>query len=90
VTDCGGASSHRGGKKNGEKTLRGLTFLQFFCPPCFNKIAIFEVNTCSMVLQATDRFLPHPNCLLLEFITTEWGGNNNGEKQLSVFNFSYL
>jgi hypothetical protein len=54
------------------------------------KIAIFGVNTCSMVLQTTDRFLPHPNCLLLEFITTEWGGKNNGEKQLSVFNFSYL
>jgi hypothetical protein len=57
-----------------------LTILQFYCPPFFNKIAIFGMNAWSMVLHHTDRFLPHCNCRSLEFIKTEWGGKKNGEK----------
>ena len=82
--------TEQGGKKNGKKTLHRLTILLFYCPPCFNKIAIFGVNTCSMVLQATDQFLPHRNCRLLEFIKTEWGGKKNGEKTLCLENFTVL
>jgi hypothetical protein len=80
--------TERGGKKNGEKTLR-LDILQFFHSPFFQLNCHFWGERArSMISQPTDRCSPRCHCRPLAFIKTERGGKNNGEKTSCLDNFA--
>jgi hypothetical protein len=67
-----------------------LTILQFFRPPFFNKIAIFGVNTLSMVLQPTvTNFCPIATAAWLRLLNQSREAKRmvKNSQEFSIFRF---
>ena len=72
------------------ESITSLQFHSSHAHRVFNEIAVFSANAPHMILQPTDQFLPHRFRLPLTIIIKQQQHEKNGEKRLSVDDFSVL